>query len=183
MTHSSVRFNYEDYKLLPEDCRYEILKGQLLVTPTPNTGHQRILIRLVLAVGNFVESTRVGQVFAAPTDVILDAETVVQPDLLFIAEERSGIADPDGGVHGAPDLVVEVLSPSTAERDRTVKRKLYGVFGVREYWIVDPTARSVEVLTLTPDGLTTWRVFPDGAEFASPLLPGLTFPISSLFGT
>jgi len=117
----------------------------------------------------------------APTDVILDAETVVQPDLLYIAASRTSIADPDGGVNGAPDLVVEVLSPSTAERDRTVKRKLYGIFGVKEYWIVDPTDRSVEVLTLSQDGLTKWQVFREGEALASPLLPGLSFPISSLF--
>ncbi len=174
------RFTYEDYKLLPEDRRYEIVEGELLVTPAPSTRHQGILVRLILRMATFVEAGNLGRVLPAPTDVILANESIVQPDLLFVTRGRQGIIDPGGGVNGSPDLVVEILSPSTASRDQVVKRKLYGKYGVREYWIVDPTAHSIEVLTLEQGGLDTWRVFPAGSSLTSPLLPGLSLSVDDI---
>lgn len=180
MSVAGPRFTYEDYKLLPEGKRYEIIEGDLLVIPTPTIRHQRLLLHLVVELGSFVTERGLGTVLPAPMDVILSDENVVQPDLLFVARQRQGILDPAGGVHGAPDLVVEIFSAATAGRDQVVKRKLYGKYGVREYWIVDPTARSVEVLTVGQTGLDTWRVFPTGSLLSSPLLVGLSIPTTEL---
>ncbi len=129
-----------------------------------------------------MEAGDLGRVLAAPTDVILSEENVVQPDLLFVAKERLALLGPSGsGVQGAPDLVIESLSPSTASRDRIVKRKLYAKYGVREYWVVDPVAKRIEVLTESPAGLDTWRVFSIGAVLVSPQLPGLALPVAEIF--
>lgn len=181
MSMPGPRFTYEDYKLLPEDKRYEIIEGDLFMTPAPNFRHQMILSRLLVRLWTFVEAGGLGQVVPAPTDVILSQENVVQPDLLFVSKERLGIVDQNGGVGGAPDLAVEILSQSTLRRDQIIKRKLYSKYGVREYWVVDPEGRAVEILTQTATGLETWRVFPVGSVVTSPLLPGLSISTSDVF--
>ena len=181
MSMPGPRFTYEDYKLMPEDKRYEVIEGELLMTPAPSSRHQSILARLIAKLFISLEANGLGKVLPAPTDVILSDENVVQPDLLFVAKERQGIIDPAGGVNGAPDLVVEVLSPSTARRDQIVKRKLYAKYGVQEYWVVNPEACSVEVSVLGAAGLETWRVFPAGTTLTSPLCPDLTVLVAELF--
>lgn len=159
MSLPHIRFTYADYCLLPEDKRYELLEGELLMTPAPTTRHQRIHMRLV---------TR------------LSDENVVQPDALFIASARLAIID-EKGVRGAPDLVAEILSPSTATRDQVLKRKLYSKFGVRECWILDPASNTVDVLTQSEAGLTSWRTFAVGDTLQSPLLPDLRINVADLF--
>ncbi len=181
MSLPGPRFTYEDYKLLPEDKRFEMIEGELLVTPAPSTRHQMILVRILVRLVNFVTAGRLGQVLPSPTDVILSDDTVVQPDILFISRERLAIMDPKGGVRGAPDLVVEVLSPSTAGRDRILKRKLYAKYGVKEYWIVDPDACSIEVLIYSPGGMELWQAFLAGSSLTSPLMDGLTVSLDDLF--
>ena len=174
-------FTYEDYKLMPEEKRCEIIEGDLLMTPSPVFRHQAIQMRLSLKLFSFIEERDLGQVVAAPMDVILSLENVVQPDVLYIAKERSSIFDRIGHVHGAPDLTVEILSPSTAPRDQVLKRKLYGRFGVREYWIVDPETQNVEVLTLAGSTFETWQRFTADQTLASPLLPGLSIKLGDIF--
>lgn len=181
MSLPGPRFTYEDYLLLPEDKRYELIEGELLVTPAPTAQHQRILLELAVRLSTHVKAAGLGQVLPAPTDVILSSESVVQPDILFVTRQRLAIINPLGGVHGAPDLVVEILSPSTAGRDQVFKRKLYGKYGVREYWIVDPAASAIEVLVLGPVGLETSRVFPWGSALVSPLLPDLILAVDEVF--
>lgn len=136
-TSASLRFTYDDYLLLPEDRRYEVIDGDLLTTPTPGTPHQRIVGNLYLRLCLYVEDHQLGEVLIAPCDVVLSPTDVVQPDLLFVAASRAAIVG-EKFISAAPDLVVEVLSPSTEDRDRTVKTKLYARFGVRELWIADP---------------------------------------------
>lgn len=181
MSMPGPRFTYEDYKLLPEEKRCEILEGDLLMTPSPNFRHQVVVSRLLLKLALFVDAGGLGKVVAAPMDVVLSAENVVQPDLLFISRDRMSIVDPLGPVKGTPDLAVEVLSPSTSGRDQILKRKLYGKYGVREYWVVDPEGCTVEILTQASAGLETYRVFSVGSVITSPLLPGLAIPVSDLF--
>ena len=137
-----IKFTYIDYKNTPDDKRYELLDGELVVVPSPRTGHQKTLLKLGVRLVAFVEERRLGEVYVAPFDVVLADTDVVQPDILFISNERAGIVTEDN-VQGAPDLVIEILSPSTAERDRTFKRSLYAHHGVREFWIVDTNAGSV----------------------------------------
>ncbi|HEY3368639.1 MAG TPA: Uma2 family endonuclease [Symbiobacteriaceae bacterium] len=181
MSLPGPRFTYEDYKQLPEDKRVELIEGELLMTPAPTTRHQAILGELFGQIRMFARHRRLGQVFMAPVDVILSEENVVQPDLVFVSRERRHIVDPDGGINGAPDLAVEILSPRTAGRDRLFKRKLYAMFGVREYWIVDPVTRAIEVLVPGESGLETWRVFGEGTELSSPLFSEFTIAVSSVF--
>lgn len=175
------RMTYKEYRNLPGDDRYELVEGELLLTPAPSRRHQRILAKLHLRLGTFVESQGLAPLLFAPLDVVLDDHTVLQPDLLYVSRERSANTESNAGIHGAPDLVVEVISPSTAKRDLEVKRKLYGQFGVREYWIVDPDERSIEVLTQQGDGLETWQCFtaPDG--LTSPLFPEFRLDLADVF--
>lgn len=115
MTLPGPRITYEDYKLLPEESRYEVIAGELMMTPAPNARHQRVFSRLFVRLTSFIESKQVGEVLPAPFDVILSEHNVVQPDILFIAKERLHIIDPLGGAHGAPDArTVAVLTQTTA---------------------------------------------------------------------
>ena len=140
------QITWQDVQQLPDDGnRYEAIGTALYVTPAPTVRHQRVLMRLTLALHRLLVEPGHGEMFFAPTGVEFPAsEEGVQPDLLFVSSERSGIiAEP--WIQGAPDLVIEILSPTTAHRDRGVKRKLYDRQGVTEYWIVDPDAEAVEV--------------------------------------
>jgi len=140
---------YSDYAALPDDGRrYELHHGELSVTPAPGTRHQGAIVNLITLLNEHVRSRGLGRAFVAPTDCILSNVTVVQPDVLYIATDRLTIIS-ERGIEGAPTLVVEVLSPSTARLDRDRKMKLYAEHGVPYYWIVDPESRSVEAYTLT----------------------------------
>jgi Uma2 family endonuclease len=180
MSDARVKITYQDYLQLPDEQRYEVLEGDLRMVPAPGTGHQRILWRLSRAVGDFVEPQRLGRAYFAPVDVILDEDSVVQPDLLVVLTQNLARIRPEG-VFGAPDLVVEILSPSNAHRDRGIKRRLYGRYGVQEYWIIDPQERTVEVTSLRDGHMETWSSFPAGATLRSPLFPAFTLPVDSIF--
>ena len=145
---SGVKLTYDDYLLIPDDgLRHEIIDGEHYVTPAPDLYHQKVSRRIQFQLYTQIELRDLGEVLNAPADVQLSEVDVLQPDLLIVLAERSEIMVPSR-VRGAPDLVVEILSPSTAKRDRALKRARYEAFGVREYWIVDPRARCVEQLVL-----------------------------------
>lgn len=175
------RITYQDYLQLPEGGRWEVLEGDLRMVPAPGELHQRVSSGIYRALDTFVRQHALGRMYYAPMDVILAEDSVVQPDLLLIRKERLSILAPEG-VRGAPDLVVEVLSPgSTAARDRGIKRRLYGRYGVQEYWLVDPAARTVEVTVSEGGELQTWQVFGAGDRVQSPLLPGFELVVDELF--
>ena len=180
MARRKTRVTYQDYIHIPGEKRYEIIDGDLHMVPAPFTQHQQISARLFQILAEFVQDRSLGEVFYAPVDVILSEEDVLQPDLLFISRARLGILT-SANVRGAPDLVVEILSPSTKQWDLQPKRRLYEKYGVREYWIVDPDAQSVEVLTLTDDGFQTVRVFTKGTHVKSPLLEGFAPAVDAIF--
>jgi Uma2 family endonuclease len=145
---------YQDYAALPSDGRrYEIHEGELSVTPAPGATHQRLILKLVVALEAYVRARHLGEVFVAPFDVILSDRTIVQPDIMYVATERSARVS-ERGVEGAPTLVVEILSPSTRETDRNTKLRLYASYGIPWYWIVDPDARTVEVYKLVASSYT-----------------------------
>ncbi len=131
---------------MPEDGnRYEAIDGQLYVTPAPTVRHQRISRNLHVALMALLMEPGHGELLYAPVGVEFpETEEGVQPDLLFIRQERLGIVGEDW-IRGSPDLVIEILSPGTAKRDRTTKRKLYDRQGVAEYWVVDSEAETIEV--------------------------------------
>lgn len=143
---------YDDYAALPDDgCRYELHAGELSVTPSPATRHQRVSLALAALLHGHVSSRSLGEVLQAPTDCILSRHTVLQPDILFIDRDRQAIVT-ERAVEGPPTLVVEILSPSTEGIDLGRKRALYAEHGVPWYWIVDPASRTIDALRLSTGG-------------------------------
>ncbi len=164
---SGVVLTYRDYAALPDDGRrYELHDGELHVTASPGTRHQRISRRLLVLLNSHVERHGLGEIFDAPYDVILSDTTVLVPDLVFVARDRQG-AISERGVEGAPTLVVEILSPSTTLVDRVRKQHFYARHGVPYYWIVDPEARAIEAYMLGPAGYSL-ALRATGAEPVSP---------------
>jgi len=163
----SAGLTYRDYVALPDDGRRcELHDGEMFVTPAPSYDHQRVIGEVFLVLRHQAEERGQGRVVVAPVDVILSETTVVQPDLVYLANRWPGRIT-GRGVEGPPTLVVEVLSPSTMRLDRGPKRDLYARHGVPYYWIVDPEARAVEAYALGPEGYTlTLRAA--GAEPVSP---------------
>ena len=144
----SRKLTYEDYVTLPDDGRrYEILDGKLAVSPSPSSAHQFVSHNLAFALSAWVRAQRLGRIWVAPLDLILEPTVVMQPDIFFISNARSSIVT-KRGVEGAPDLVVEILSESTAARDRGVKMHIYARHGVGRYCIVDVDRRTLEVYAL-----------------------------------
>lgn len=180
MADNRVRITYQDYLQLPEDSRYEVLEGDLRMVPAPGMFHQRVLSKLYNVVMRHVEPMGLGQVYFAPVDVILSEDAVVQPDLLVVLADNLSIMKPEG-VNGAPDMVVEILSPGTAARDRGIKRRLYGRYGVREYWLVDPQEHTVEVTVQRDGAMETYSLVHAGGRVESPLLSGLEIAVDDLF--
>jgi len=180
MPKTRVRFTYEDYLQLPEDKRYDLMEGEFYMVPSPNVYHQTILKKLFRILDDYVVSQRLGELHLAPLDVVLSNEDVVQPDILFISREHFHIIT-ERNIQGAPDLVIEILSSTTAERDKGLKRKLYSKYGVKEYWIVDPEERSIEVMKLGEAGFETAGVYGKGEILVSPLLKGFRLNSGEIF--
>lgn len=179
-TTPTFKFTYEDYRNAPGDKRYELLDGDLVMTPAPGRAHQRTSRKLTMLLGGLVTLTDFGEVFAAPFDVVLSNTDVVQPDLLVVSHKRAHIVTEEN-VQGAPDLVVEILSPSTAERDLTFKRSLYAKYGVQEYWLVDTDARTITVLSLEGHRYREAGVFGAGDTLTSTTLQGLAVDPVEIF--
>ena len=136
---------YDDYVRLPDDGkRYEIIDGELEVSPAPAPRHQRVSGNLLVVLHGYVQAHGLGQIYCAPIDVILARNSVVQPDLVFVAAGRTSIIT-ERAIEGPPDLAVEILSPWSDERDRVTKADLYARYGVRHHWIVDPVARTLKM--------------------------------------
>jgi len=175
-----VKFTYEDYRHMPDDRRYELMEGDLLMVPSPIEYHQRISRNLEFILWKFIQEHNLGFVYDAPFDVVLSEENVVQPDILFVSRERSSIITAEN-VKGAPDLVIEILSPATEYRDREIKRKLYAKHGVKEYWLVDPDKQTMEVMKLSEGGYKTIGLYKKGEKLQSPTLVGLSFDPKEVF--
>ena len=171
---------YEDYAKTSDDERWELLDGELVMVPSPDMPHQRVATDLASLFNVFAKQRGLGSVYAAPADVVLSDNNVVQPDILFISREREHIIT-HANVQGPPDLVVEIRSPSTAERDLTVKCRLYAEHGVREYWLVDPDAMTVTVLLLGERGYREVASYQIGQSLASPTLEGFSVSLDEIF--
>jgi len=176
----SLRFTYEDYVLLPEDRRYEVIDGELYLTPAPTPYHQLVKQRIEQHLLEHVQSSNLGVVLDAPCDVVLSRFDVLQPDIFFIAADRLSIMG-EKYISEAPDLVVEVLSPGTRKRDRVFKAKQYARFGVREMWIADPDRKTIEVLVNTEEGFRREAAYVGDDVLRSSILPGLEVPLSRVF--
>jgi Uma2 family endonuclease len=177
-----LKLTYEDYLSMPDDGRrHELVDGEHYMTPSPSSRHQGVLGNLYLGIGSFLRKNNVGKLYLAPLDVILSQFDVVQPDLLFISTARLGILS-DGYVRGVPDLVVEILSPSSMRHDAIRKRHLYEKFGVGEFWLIDPERDEIEVFRLV-DGTLKKQLeltLEQKDVLTSPLFPGLRIPLADI---
>ena len=172
---------YRDYAALPDDGRrYELYEGELSVTPAPGATHKRVILKLVVALDAHVRARGLGEIFIAPFDVILSDTTVVQPDIMYVATDRSARVS-ERGIQGAPTLVIEVLSPSTTRIDRQTKLELYARHDIPWYWIVDPDSRVVEVYKLVAGSYTLSARVAGGEALSAEPFPDLALPAASLW--
>ena len=173
---------YADFLKLPDDGkRYEIIDGELYVSPAPSTKHQRTTLRLSMAVDSHVRPRRLGEVFIAPYDVVLANDAIVEPDIVYVNRARRRIVT-DANVQGPPDLVVEVISPSSTKRDQETKRDLYAKYGVRFYWLAHPIEEWVRAYELGADGFYELVAEAHKDEpFSAPPFPDLTIQLSELW--
>jgi Uma2 family endonuclease len=165
---------------LPAESRYEIINSQLHdMSPTPNSEHQRLSRELEFLLISFVKNNKLGEVFHAPFDTILDKQNVVQPDILFIANDNLKIITKKC-VEGVPDLLVEIISPSSYYRDQVEKKELYERFGVKEYWIIDPANRVIEIFILKENKYALHAFVAEEGKVASALLQGFEVSIHDI---
>ncbi|MDY7034178.1 MAG: Uma2 family endonuclease [Thermodesulfobacteriota bacterium] len=175
-----VKFTYEDYLHFSEDKRYEIIDGEVAMVPSPGETHQDICANLAFVLRGFVKENDLGKVYFAPFDVILSEIDVVQPDIIFITKQRLDIIS-EKGVHGAPDLVVEILSEFSEYRDKVIKRKLYSKHEIKEYWIVNPEKKEIEVMSLKKGIFETARIYHSDDILTSPFFEGLEVALGGVF--
>jgi Uma2 family endonuclease len=179
-----VKLTYEDLLALPDDgMRHELIDGEHYVTPAPTPPHQFIIGNLYLLIGNYLRERRLGVVAFAPFDVVFSRYDVVEPDLIYFSTARFKEVVGDKNAQGAPDLAIEILSPSTRRRDEIIKRRLYERTGVPEYWVVDPELETVKVHRLV-DGKYQKAAelsLEDDAVLTTPLLPDLRLPLKQIF--
>jgi Uma2 family endonuclease len=165
------------------DRRYELMDGELCMMPAPTTTHQNVSQNIEFLLVQHVRATRCGRVLHAPVDVVIgegSQRDVVQPDIVFVSPERTAIVTP-AEIVGAPDLVVEILSPGTEDRDRGYKRTLYERSGVREYWIVNPDEASIEVYRLSPAGFAAPVRYGPADQLVSAAVPDFRLPVVEAF--
>jgi len=175
------RYTYDDYRQLPEGAPFELIHGHLITSPSPTVQHQRLVFQLGRALHAYLAATdRKGEALLAPMDVHLSEKTVVQPDVLYVSADREDrIAEQK--IEGAPDLVMEVVSPSTSHRDAFDKKRLYEEHGVQEYWIVDPDTRTVEIHVRTDPAFTLHQRCVEEGTGTSALLEGFELGLDELF--
>jgi Uma2 family endonuclease len=179
-TKAAGTWRYEDLFDLPADKRYEIIDGELYEMPGPNTDHAFTVMNLILAMAPTVLALG-GRILTAPLDVFFQGANPVQPDLIVLMPDRLHLVG-KRGIEGAPDLLIEVLSPSNPEHDRDRKRALYAR-GVREYWLVDPEAAKIEVLVLEGDVYRRHLLAGGDEAVRSIVLPSVSFPASVAFAS
>jgi len=175
-----IKFTYQDYLHFPEDKRYEIIDGEVHMVPSPVPYHQDISWRLELTISTFVEKNGLGKIYHAPLDVVLSETDVVQPDIMFISKERLNIIT-ERNIQGAPDLIVEIISPTSEYRDRVIKRKLYSKYEVKEYWLVDLEKKEIEVMSLKDSGLETVKIYKKTDILESLVLKGIKIKLDDIF--
>lgn len=184
---STVRLTYDDLvAMFPDEdgVRRELIDGELFVTPSPFIRHQRLMVRLTTALANHLElHPGQGEVFGSPLDVVMTPYDVVEPDLFVVLGDQLDVLT-DKHIHGAPGIMVEILSKGTRKRDLTIKRQLFDREGVREYWIVDPDGNSVAVHRRAADGsfpLATTLSAKNAETLTTALLPGWELQLEWLF--
>ncbi len=166
-----------------DDAWYELINGELVQKQSPTYDHQSISREILVSLTLFARQSRSGQVWSAPLDVVLDDRNVYQPDIFFVKKERYFIFDEkEKIVIGAPDLVVEILSKSTAHKDRGDKRDIYEKYGVREYWLVDPVKKSIEQYAFVHERFKLVSYLEETGVLKSTILEGFELDSEQVFG-
>ena len=184
MKPAGVKLTYDDFLLFPDDgMRHELIDGEHYVTPSPNTKHQTVSMTLSVLIGGWLEANPIGRLYHAPFDVVFSRFDVVEPDVLYLSNERAAEVLTTQHVSGTPDLVVEIGSPGTRARDETLKRALYERSGVTEYWFVDPEIDVVRIYRRSGERFVRPMELSREANdvLTTPLLPGLELPLARLF--
>ena len=172
-------WTYQSYLTLNDDKMYEVIQGDLLMVPAPSLEHQRISRDLEYSLIKYVAEKKLGEIFDAPVDVIFDDDNVVQPDIVFVSKKNSHILKKKG-IIGTPDLVCEIISPSTLHRDYYVKKSLYEKFGVLEYWLIDPGNRVIHVYIPGEHGYELFSMAAETGEVKSNVIKGFSIKIEEI---
>jgi Uma2 family endonuclease len=171
-----------DYFETPEGGpRYQLIDGDLILTPAPDSFHQGILWNLAGIISPYLKTNPIGRAFFAPIGVALSDINAYEPDLIFISKDRESIIT-KRGIEGAPDLAVEVLSPGTARYDKGIKRSIYARTGVVELWLIDPALLEIQIYHLREDAQNPYAVYSKNDHFESSLFLGLVFQCAEIFG-
>jgi len=184
VTSPGVKLTYDDFLLFPDDGkRHELIDGEHYLTPSPSLKHQKVSGDLYLLIRTWLEQHPIGQIYYAPFDVVFSRFDVVEPDLLYMSNERAAEVLTKANVQGAPELMIEIGSPGTRQRDETIKRRLYERSGVSEYWVVDPEIDVIRVYRRGAEGFVRPHEMraEAGDTLTTPLLPGLSLPLSRIF--
>ena len=180
LVEEKKQYTYKDYVEIADDKRYEVIDGGLFMVPAPNTKHQDISGNLGFILRKFVKHSGLGKVFDAPTDVILSDSIVLQPDILFISKDRKAIIK-NKGIFGCPDIVIEIVSPSTFVTDTITKKEIYEKFAVEEYWLVFPEETVVEVFTIEDNKYVLHSHAVEKGKTNSKLLEGFKVDLKEIF--
>lgn len=182
-THIEPILTVDDLDVMPDDGnRYEVIEGELFMSCAPNLVHQIVSTNLSGDIRAYLKQNPIGKVIATP-GVILSKYNGVIPDLVFVSNERFEEIASGGRLMGAPELVVEILSPGTEnmDRDRVAKRHLYAKYGIKEYWIIDPEMKTIELYRLQKRGLRLVKTLSGEDEITSPLMPGFACKANAVF--
>ncbi len=180
MESTIQNYTYADYQKLPEGAPYQLIGGELVMSPAPTLQHQRIIGKIFTLLTEYVNKKQLGEIFISPVDVYLDTENTFQPDIVFVSKERAAIMD-EQKINGAPDLVVEILSPSTAYYDLKKKKEMYEKYGVKEYWIVDPMEKTIDVLVHRNGSFTLNAQAKMNQPIASAIIAGFEVNTKNIF--
>ena len=173
-------FTAADYRAMPDDGkRYQLIEGELIVAPAPNTFHQFVQKNVLWILETYIRRNPRGTVLGAPCDVYLDEHNVYQPDILYVTRAHTARIEHDG-IHGAPDLIVEILSPSTAGLDRR-KRAHFAAAGTIEFWQIDPALRQLQRFVFAENAAKPVALIDEPETFTSPLFPGLKIATKDIF--
>ncbi|MDQ3623065.1 MAG: Uma2 family endonuclease [Verrucomicrobiota bacterium] len=181
LTYTPAPLTVHDYRQLPEGGpRYQLVDGDLHMAPSPNLFHQEISVNIAHLLLTYLDQNPIGKVLLAPLDVYLTETNVYQPDILFVANKNLHLLHVDG-IHGAPDLVIEILSPSTSGLDLGSKKRGYARCGVLEFWAIYPVDRKVAVYDLRKTETEPQATWIEGDTFSCKLLPGLQLEVAKFF--
>ncbi len=175
--HATAR----DFERLPEGSPYQLIAGELIMSPSPTFLHQDIILNIAVRLTPFIQKNGLGKVILSPMDVYLTEEDVYQPDLIFIRKENVHLLDPNDRIRFVPDLVIEVLSPSTGSYDYSRKKRIYCECGVREYWIIDPEDRTIEIMVKEGAFYQTVALLRPPDKIESAMFPGFSMKVEEVF--